>query len=306
MKFLSKTFLSTTILFLFILVSSDLFAQTPQYYNFTGAGTSNNSFPFAQTPGKAVQWVFYPGDFTQPSPLPAGKMITTIYFETSTTGTGSRTYTDLVVMMKQDTITSFPLGTFYSPLDTVYYEQSATLTFTANTWFSITLEKPFVYDPTKSLIVFVGQCGGSGTGGNIWQLDIALNRRNWSVGGCPFVPYVGSTPNSAAANFGVDVTEATSVTQISAEIPSEYKLSQNFPNPFNPVTSINFSMPKSGMVNLTVYDAMGRRISELVNGYHNAGEYKINFDASALVSGTYFYKMTAENFVASKRMILLK
>ena len=306
MKTLNKLFLSSAILFLFILVTSGLFAQTPQYYNYTGTGPSNNSFPFATAAGKAVQWLFLPGDFTQPSPLPAGKKITTIYFQTSSTGTGSRTFTDLVIMMKQDTITSLPLGVFHTSLDTVYYKLSESITFAANGWFSITLTTPFNYDPTKSLIVFVGQCGGVGTGGNIWQQNLAEHRRNWSAGGCPFVPYVNPTANPSVANFGVDVTDVTSVTQLSSEIPAEYKLSQNFPNPFNPVTNILFSIPKSGMVNLTVYDAMGRKISELVNGYHNAGEYKINFDASALVSGTYFYKMSAENCVASKRMIRLK
>lgn len=306
MKTRSKLFLSSAILFLFILTASGLFAQTPQYYNYTGTGASNNSFPFATAAGKAVQWLFLPGDFTQPAPLPAGKKITTIYFQASSTGTGSRTFTDLVVMMKQDTITSFPLGVFYTPLDTVYYEPSAALTFSANGWFSITLETPYLYNPTKSLIVFVGQCGGVGSGGNIWQQNLAEHRRNWSAGGCPFVPYVNPSANSSVANFGVDVTDVTSVSQISSEIPSEYKLSQNYPNPFNPVTNIQFSIPKSGMVNLTVYDAMGRKVSELINGYHNAGEYKIYFDASALVSGTYFYKMSAENFIASKRMIVIK
>ncbi|MFA7359455.1 MAG: T9SS type A sorting domain-containing protein [Candidatus Kapaibacterium sp.] len=305
MKPLNK-FLIPAVLFFLICASSGLFAQTPQHFNFTGSGPSNNSFPFAQAVGKAVQILFLPGDFVQPAPLPAGKQITTIYFQASSSGAGSRTFTDLVVMMKQDSITSFPLGVFYSPLDTVYYEPSATLTFVANDWFSITLEKPFVYDPSKSLIVFVGQCGGSGAGGNIWQQNLSEHRRNWSVAGCPFVPYVGTSPNTSVANFGVDVTDVTSVTQLSAEIPVEYMLSQNFPNPFNPVTNIQFSIPKSGVVNITVYDAMGRKVSELVNGYHNAGAYQINFNASALVSGTYFYKLIAENFSASKRMILIK
>ncbi len=306
MKSLNKFCLIPVVLFSLICTSSASYAQTPQYFNYTGTGASNNSFPFAQAAGKAVQILFLPGDFIQPAPLPTGKQITTIYFQASSSGTGSRTFTDLVVMMKQDSITSFPLGVFYSPLDTVYYEPSATLTFVANGWFSITLEKPFVYDPTKSLIVFVGQCGGSGTGGNIWQQNLSEHRRNWSVGGCPFVPYVNPSANSSVANFGVDVTDVTSVSQFSAEIPAEYNLSQNFPNPFNPVTNIQFSIPKSGVVNLTVYDAMGRKVSELVNGHHNAGEYQINFDASSLVSGTYFYKMSAENFSTSKRMILIK
>ena len=90
------------------------------------------------------------------------------------------------------------------------------------------------------------------------------------------------------------------------EIPSNFELSQNFPNPFNPSTTINFSIPVSGNVVLKVYDILGREVSSLVNEVKEAGKHTINFDASNLNSGMYIYKLTVGNFTSSKKMMLVK
>ncbi|MDP1993695.1 MAG: T9SS type A sorting domain-containing protein, partial [Ignavibacteria bacterium] len=71
--------------------------------------------------------------------------------------------------------------------------------------------------------------------------------------------------------------------------PSTYQLIQNYPNPFNPTTTISYNLPKSGLVNLVIYEVLGKEIKRLVSEYKQAGSYKINFDASALASGVYFY-----------------
>jgi uncharacterized delta-60 repeat protein len=90
------------------------------------------------------------------------------------------------------------------------------------------------------------------------------------------------------------------------EIPQNYSLSQNYPNPFNPSTSISFSIPAAVNVKIAVYDMLGRELSVIVNEYLNAGNYQAEFNASALSSGTYFYKMTAGDFSEVKKMILVK
>lgn len=192
-------------LFLLILFfGTETYSQTPQYYNLNN-GTSSNGFPFAQTSGKAVNTLFLPGAFG----IPSGKQITTVYFRMSTSG--SRTYTDLRILMAQDTITNLTTGTFYSGLyDTVYYNASVSLTSTAGNWMAITLNKPFYYDSTKSLILHVGLCGSSGSGGNVYNTTLSGLKRVWSVGGCPFVPYSGG--DAATLNFGMDVTSALSGT----------------------------------------------------------------------------------------------
>ena len=93
---------------------------------------------------------------------------------------------------------------------------------------------------------------------------------------------------------------------VSTDTPLQFTLNQNYPNPFNPSTTISFSVPQSGQVSLTIYDLLGRRVATLVNEELNAGNYNVKFDASQLSSGVYVYRLTAKNFVSSKKMILMK
>ncbi|CAN5525771.1 hypothetical protein BH10BAC5_BH10BAC5_27940 [soil metagenome] len=92
-------------------------------------------------------------------------------------------------------------------------------------------------------------------------------------------------------------------------IPSVFSLSQNYPNPFNPTTKINFELPSDSKVNITVYDLMGREIKELVNGNVSAGYRTVQFDASGISSGTYFYRIVAEGnskFELTKKLTIVK
>ena len=100
--------------------------------------------------------------------------------------------------------------------------------------------------------------------------------------------------------------DAIGVKQISSEVPKDFALRQNYPNPFNPSTNIEFSVPKSEFINLTIYNALGKEISNPVNNELNAGTYKVVFDASNLPSGVYFYKLKTNGFYSTKKMILLK
>jgi hypothetical protein len=97
-----------------------------------------------------------------------------------------------------------------------------------------------------------------------------------------------------------------SVNNISTEIPDSYKLSQNFPNPFNPSTVIRYSVTGNKYVSLKVYNALGNEVATLVNEKQNAGTYEVDFNGAGFSSGIYFYKFTADNFTDTKRMILLK
>jgi len=86
----------------------------------------------------------------------------------------------------------------------------------------------------------------------------------------------------------------------------DYKLSQNYPNPFNPSTNISYQLKEDGFVNLTIYNSIGESISELVNQRQEQGNYSIEFNASNLPSGIYFYSIQTENFTDTKKMILLR
>ena len=88
--------------------------------------------------------------------------------------------------------------------------------------------------------------------------------------------------------------------------PNEFYLSQNFPNPFNPATKIAYQVPHKTFVTLTVYDILGREISTLVKEEMSMGAHVVEFDASHLPSGIYFYTLRATSFVETKKMILLR
>ena len=107
-----------------------------------------------------------------------------------------------------------------------------------------------------------------------------------------------------ATNFTVAVNP-TAVRE-DGQIISEFKLAQNYPNPFNPSTKIAYSLVTGGNVTLKVYDVSGKEVSSLVNQYQSAGEHSINFNASKLNSGVYFYSISCGTYKETKKMVLMK
>jgi hypothetical protein len=88
--------------------------------------------------------------------------------------------------------------------------------------------------------------------------------------------------------------------------PQEFILSQNYPNPFNPLTTINYSIPKQSNVTIKVYNILGKEILTLVNENKPQGNYSVEFNANNLSSGVYFYMMKTNEFIQTKKMVLLK
>jgi uncharacterized lipoprotein YddW (UPF0748 family) len=101
-------------------------------------------------------------------------------------------------------------------------------------------------------------------------------------------------------------TVQVSSVERNGDLPATYNLSQNYPNPFNPTTTIQIAVPSSGRVVLKVFDVLGKEETTLVDAEMPAGSYTVTFDASRLASGTYFYRMQAGEFVATKRMLVLR
>jgi hypothetical protein len=99
---------------------------------------------------------------------------------------------------------------------------------------------------------------------------------------------------------------ATSVDASGNAIPVTFRLSQNFPNPFNPSTTIQYSVPRASRVKLSVYDLLGRELAVLVDGDSAPGSYRVVFDGTRLSSGTYFYRLQAGEFSQTKQFVLLK
>ncbi len=124
-------------------------------------------------------------------------------------------------------------------------------------------------------------------------------------------PVTSTLRNSYAPYFnneGVIITDIKDEMQLL--IPKEYKLEQNFPNPFNPKTKITYQIPEGGFVSLKIYDSLGKEVATLVNEEKNVGRYEIEFDGNSLKnglsSGIYFYELRINEFVDIKKLILLK
>ncbi len=90
------------------------------------------------------------------------------------------------------------------------------------------------------------------------------------------------------------------------EIPVAFSLAQNFPNPFNPTTTIQFSLPQAGNISLKIFNLLGEEVKTLVNDFKQSGKHSVQFNANNLASGIYFYRIQAGNFVETKKMILIK
>ena len=94
--------------------------------------------------------------------------------------------------------------------------------------------------------------------------------------------------------------------EIDETVPVEFALSQNFPNPFNPSTTIKFSIPVNGEYNLRIYNIIGEQVAQLLNGEMNPGYHEVQFDASHLSSGVYLYSLVGKNVNITRKMILMK
>jgi hypothetical protein len=121
-------------------------------------------------------------------------------------------------------------------------------------------------------------------------------------------------PASRMFDYGLfsDITDAnfiaTTVMSVDKpdELPSGYSLEQNYPNPFNPSTKIKYTVKESGLVTINLFDVFGREIRKLVNTVQPSGNYEITFDAKDLTSGVYYYKININEFIATKKMLLMK
>jgi hypothetical protein len=139
---------------------------------------------------------------------------------------------------------------------------------------------------------------------------------NWaSIQGYP-VPENLAYSNTSLQHAGTDgkalgdlnwfPEQLTAIVKNPDIVPAKFELSQNFPNPFNPTTEIQYSIPRSGIVTLKVYNMLGQEVTTLVNQQQTAGSYKVDFNASNLASGIYLYKLQAGNYTLTKKMVLLK
>ncbi len=168
---------------------------------------------------------------------------------------------------------------------------------------------------TNTVFICVGQNTSnnrilrSDDGGLTWTLQNTSDATDLAE--LDYVRYNDQLIAYCIASDGTVIKTSQSVTpvgisQITTGIANNFSLKQNYPNPFNPVTNLEFRIPELGFVSLKVYDVLGNEVSTLVNERKTPGNYKVEFDASGLPSGVYFYRLEANGWSDTKSMILLK
>ena len=102
------------------------------------------------------------------------------------------------------------------------------------------------------------------------------------------------------------VKKTTGIEKTNDRIPKVFSLSQNYPNPFNPTTQIKYSVPFSGTISLKVYNILGVEVATLFEGVRQAGNYSVSFNANSFSSGVYFYRLNANGYSETRKLMLLK
>lgn len=137
-------------------------------------------------------------------------------------------------------------------------------------------------------------------------IDIMIETADLDTGSYAVVIEFSHNAEAGLTRIEVELVITTLSAPDDNYVPIEYSLEQNWPNPFNPSTSISYSLRKAGLTKLSVFDIMGREVMELVNENQSVGRYRLSFDGSVVPAGMYFYKITSGDFTSVKKMLLIK
>jgi hypothetical protein len=175
-------------------------------------------------------------------------------------------------------------------------------------WRYINMQTPLYWDGVSNVLIEICFGNNSTTSSSVIQGTSASSMYYFATRldslACTFSP--NPSGYQYRPNICFKIEQQSGYSNINNKIPAEYILHQNYPNPFNPVTKIKYEIPKSGFVSLKIFDVLGREVRQLVSEVKSKGVYSVDFNASSLPSGIYFYKLETENFVSVKRMILIK
>lgn len=264
-----------------------------------GTGTTASSHPYYSTYSDSRTDILYTAaDLIAAGMIPSH--ITKIAFNISSRS--STVLNGFTVKIQHTSATSIS-GFTNSGWTTCY---SGTYTVPATGWQDIILNQSFYWNGTSSLLIEI--CFDNSSSGTLSTVNASSMTGfmyagySSSISGCTITT---AYSRNYRPNLRLTIGIPTGISNIT-EVPKSYSLSQNFPNPFNPVTSINYAIPKQGLVSLKIYDILGREITTLVNEVKTPGYYTVDFEASNFGSGVYFYKIISNEFTDIKRMILIK
>jgi len=178
-------------------------------------------------------------------------------------------------------------------------------------WTSYTISGQYNFEGIGFINESTGWIGGWGTNYHMPTIETTNGGASWHQAGWGFnVNRFRFINDTLAYAVGMRVYKymrsTVGIQQISSEVPESFSLSQNYPNPFNPSTQIKYALRLVDDVSLKVYDAKGNLVATLVEGFQDAGVYSVTFDASNLPSGVYYYKLIANQFQETRKMVLVK
>jgi hypothetical protein len=156
----------------------------------------------------------------------------------------------------------------------------------------------------EELVVFVSSTGGAvieAGAGSVVRVPFTVANDMEEVGIEVVEPIVFTVDEGISFGHGSVFT-----VKASDFVPTEYSLAQNYPNPFNPVTHIAYALPEAAKVKVSVYNLLGQVVDVLMDGEQEAGYHRVVWDASEVASGVYFYRIEANDFTATRRMVLMK
>ncbi|MBM4158634.1 MAG: M20/M25/M40 family metallo-hydrolase [Ignavibacteria bacterium] len=282
---------------------TDLYSYEVENYSIAtiGTGTSSTGYPFYTFYHDSRTDMLFLASEINASGGIAG-FITKIGFDVISAS--SQVMNGFYVKMQHTTATSISGFTNTGWTD-VY---SGTYTVPGTGWQYVNLQTPgFYWNGVNNLLVEIcfdntSYTSNSTVNGTTSSGTVRHHHLDNSAG-CSLT---GTSTASTRPNTRFFINTSTVVNPVSAQLPTQYELSQNFPNPFNPETKIKFAVPKESFITLKVYDILGREVASLVNENKTPGYYIIGFNASNLSSGIYYYRLESDNFVEVKKMLLLK
>jgi hypothetical protein len=182
------------------------------------------------------------------------------------------------------------------------FVHTATVANISSNWTVI--DNP-VLNGNPDAIFFITQnwnpSGGSGVYNNS-PTGVWYDGSNWAI----FNQDIAPMPEGADFNIYLANDGVTGVEDRNDVVVERFRLEQNYPNPFNPSTTITYQVPENSFVSIKVYDVLGKEVTSLINEEKSVGSYEVEFDATSLPSGIYFYRLQAGNYTTTKKMILLK
>jgi PKD repeat protein len=182
---------------------------------------------------------------------------------------------------------------------------SAQFSFSGNSGtapFLVGLDASASFDPDGDDLTYRWDFGDGSVSGSVTAAHTYAARGTFTL----TLTVTDSGGLSSSTSTQVQVNDSGVAVEDEASIPTRFALAPNYPNPFNPATTIAYDLPASAEVNLTVYDLYGRKVATLVQAAQGPGRYEVTFQAQDLASGVYVYRLTAGDFTQTQRMVLMK